>query len=262
MDTTSSPHRRKQCTSVTTPESMPDAWSVLSLLSTALGDQVDAAELELHLDGLDGLLLAGAPTVDADGLVIDSSSVEPSSLEGDSKVVPALVAAYSYVLHAERAVRLLNTRVEHLEAAAYRDPLTGLLNRRAWQEAAEREQARASRQPRPVAVVVVDLDQLKEVNDTQGHLAGDILLRLTGGLLREVLRPADVVARIGGDEFAALLVDVTHDDADHLADRIRVDLAEDGVEASVGVAIHPNGDRLDEAFREADRAMYRRKKER
>lgn len=247
---------------MTTSESMPDAWSVLRLLSIALRDHVDGADLELHLDGLDGLEgpLPGAPIVDADGHVIGSLSVNPAQLEGDSTVVPALVAAYGYVLHAERAVRLLTARVEHLEAAAYRDPLTGLLNRRAWQEAAEREQARADRRPRPVAVVVVDLDQLKEVNDTHGHLAGDVLLRLTGGLLREVLRPADVVARIGGDEFAALLVDVTDDDADHLADRIRADLASEGVEASVGVAIHANGDRLDEAFREADRAMYQRKK--
>jgi diguanylate cyclase (GGDEF)-like protein len=238
---------------------MPDAWSVLSLLSAALRDEIAGADLEIRLDGFDHTL-PGPPLVDAAGYVIGALSADAEPLGSDSTDVAALVAAYGYVLQAERAVRLLTARVKHLEAAAYRDPLTGLLNRRAWQEAAEREQARAARQPRPVAVVVVDLDQLKEVNDAHGHLAGDVLLRLTGSLLREVLRPADVVARIGGDEFAALLVDVTDDDAEQLADRIRADLADRGVEASVGVAIHANGDRLEEAFQEADRAMYRRKK--
>jgi diguanylate cyclase (GGDEF)-like protein len=148
---------------------------------------------------------------------------------------------------------------EELEEVAYRDPLTGLSNRRAWQDAMRREQARCARHPRPVAVVVIDLDDLKRVNDADGHLAGDVLLRMTGGLLREILRPSDIVARIGGDEFAALLVDVVDDDPGALADRIRRDLAVEGVAASVGAAIHPAGDRLDAAFQDADRSMYRQK---
>jgi diguanylate cyclase (GGDEF)-like protein len=172
---------------------------------------------------------------------------------------PALVASYGYVLEADRVVRRLHHQVVELERVAYLDPLTGLLNRRAWQEAVRREQARCARHPRPVAVVVIDLDGLKQLNDQHGHLAGDVLLRLTGGLLREVLRPSDIVARIGGDEFAALLVDVTDQDPDAVADRLQHDLVVEGVPASVGVAIDRTGDRLEATFRAADDAMYQRR---
>ena len=172
---------------------------------------------------------------------------------------PALVASYGYVLEADQAVRRLRHQVVELERVAYLDPLTGLLNRRAWQEAVRREQARCTRQPRPVAVVVIDLDGLKQLNDQHGHLAGDVLLRLTGGLLREVLRPSDVVARIGGDEFAALLVDVTDQDPEVVAGRLQHDLVVEGVPASVGVAIDRSGDQIEATFRAADDAMYQRK---
>jgi diguanylate cyclase (GGDEF)-like protein len=155
-------------------------------------------------------------------------------------VLAALVASYGYVLEAERAVHELSVRVTELERVAYRDALTGLLNRRAWDEAVLREQARCLRQPRAVAIVVVDLDELKAVNDEHGHLAGDVLLRLTGGVLREILRPSDVVARIGGDEFAAMVVDAADEAPGSIAERIRRDLAGEGIGASVGAALSPD----------------------
>lgn len=241
-------------------EPLPDIWSVLHLLSSAMEAVGGGAELTIHLDGLDEPP-EGTPIVDARGRVVASvTGADGLFDEGeDAEVLAALVASYGYVLEAERAVRRARHQVEELEEVAYRDPLTGLSNRRAWQDAMRREQARCARHPRPVAVVVIDLDDLKRVNDADGHLAGDVLLRMTGGLLREILRPSDIVARIGGDEFAALLVDVVDDDPGALADRIRRDLAVEGVAASVGAAIHPAGDRLDAAFQDADRSMYRQK---
>lgn len=242
------------------PEPLPDTWMVLSLLTRALKLVAADAELEIHLGGLDEAS-GGVPIVDAAGRVV--ASVHGHVGSGDdptgSEVLSALVASYGYVLEAERAVQRMTVRVEELERVAYLDPLTGLLNRRAWEEAVLREQARCVRHPRPVAIVVVDLDELKAVNDENGHLAGDVLLRLTGGLLREILRPSDTVARIGGDEFAVLVVDVVDEAPARLAERIRRSLADEGVRASVGAAISPTGERLHAALHSADAAMYRTK---
>lgn len=238
-------------------ESPPDASPVLRLLSAALETVGDGADLTIHLGALAGTP-SGTPIVDAEGRVV--AAVTEDGPRGDGgELMAALVASYGYVLEAERAVRRLADQVEDLERAAYRDPLTGLLNRRAWQDAVVREEARCARHPRPVAVVVLDLDGLKRLNDDQGHRAGDILLRLTGGLLKEILRPSDIVARIGGDEFAALLVDVTEQDPEAIAERLRNGLAAEGVRASVGVALRAEGDRLEAAFQAADDAMYQRK---
>ena len=241
-------------------ESPPEASDVLRLLSTALETVRDGTDLTIHLGALADTPGApgGTPILDAEGRVVAAvTDGGPSSNGGE--LMAALVASYGYVVEAERSVRKLADQVRDLERVAYRDPLTGLLNRRAWQDAVLREEARCARHPRPVAVVVLDLDGLKRLNDEQGHRAGDILLRLTGGLLKEILRPADIVARIGGDEFAALLVDVTEQDPESIAERLRTGLAAEGVRASVGAALRADGDRLEAAFQAADDAMYRRK---
>jgi diguanylate cyclase (GGDEF)-like protein len=237
-------------------ESPPDASSVLRLLSAAL-ETVGGGDLTIYLGEL-AATPGGAPIVDAEGRVVGRVTDDISSRNG-GELMAALVASYGYVLEAERAVRRLAGQVEDLERVAYRDPLTGLLNRRAWQEAVLREEARCARNPRPVAVVVVDLDGLKRLNDEHGHRSGDVLLRLTGGLLKELLRPSDIIARIGGDEFAALLVDVADQHPEAIADRLQHDLAVEGVRASVGVALRADGDRLEAAFQAADDTMYRRK---
>lgn len=232
------------------------------LRSLARALQVAAADAGVEID-LGGMAATsgGVPVVDASGRLVASVQhhVGPRDDLAGSEVLAALVASYGYVLEAERAVHELSVRVTELERVAYRDALTGLLNRRAWDEAVLREQARCLRQPRAVAIVVVDLDELKAVNDEHGHLAGDVLLRLTGGVLREILRPSDVVARIGGDEFAAMVVDAADEAPGSIAERIRRDLAGEGIGASVGAALSPTGERLHHVLRVADAAMYETK---
>ncbi len=94
-----------------------------------------------------------------------------------------------------------------VSAQALTDPLTGVLNRRGFLDAAERELARARRYEHPFALAYVDVRGLKAVNDTEGHLAGDELLREAAGLLTDSARADDVVGRIGGDELALLLAE-------------------------------------------------------
>lgn len=204
------------------------------------------------------------PLVDSAGVVIGRLD-RPQELDHlDPKardVVGTLIAAYEFVLQAESARRQALEQVERIEQEAYSDCLTALPNRRAWERALEREQARCDRQDSTrVAVVVVDVDGLKRTNDEHGHLAGDLLLRQTATALAGAFRATDVVARIGGDEFAVLAVDYEDATPKVLVDRVRAALDDTGVEASVGVAVHEPGRRLVEVVARADAAMYEQKR--
>ncbi|GAA1518305.1 hypothetical protein GCM10009827_036810 [Dactylosporangium maewongense] len=153
---------------------------------------------------------------------------------------------------------------DRLAHDAHHDPLTGLPNRRRLQE-----RLTASLQHTPVGVLFVDLDGFKPVNDELGHEAGDELLRQVGGRLSLCLRPTDVLARVGGDEFVLLLPGVvTPDDAAALATRLRASLSEPfhvvgnevRIGASVGLHLAGPGEDPDEVLRTADQAMYAAKR--
>jgi diguanylate cyclase (GGDEF)-like protein len=161
-------------------------------------------------------------------------------------------------------------QVEELDAAraalrhqASHDALTGLANRAHVAEHA------AAHDDAPLAVLLLDLNDFKQVNDTLGHAAGDALLCAVGDRLRACVRPGDVVGRLGGDEFVVLLCGASGDLAASVADRIRSSLAQPvnvgevllSVRASVGIAIRPAGTSIDLATLtgRADAAMYAEK---
>ncbi|HEY8775942.1 MAG TPA: diguanylate cyclase [Gaiellaceae bacterium] len=122
----------------------------------------------------------------------------------------------------------------HLLAQATSDPLTGLLNHRAFQERVQNEVARAQRYERPLALVLLDLDFFKSINDAYGHQAGDAALMQAANLLEEGARAGDVLGRIGGDEFALLLPETTAESALPIAERWAAEFRA----APVGVAAH------------------------
>ncbi|WP_412745462.1 GGDEF domain-containing protein [Krasilnikovia sp. MM14-A1004] len=136
------------------------------------------------------------------------------------------------------------------------DALTGCLNRRGFDERLETEFADAARRGGPVTLVLADLDRFKEVNDRHGHRAGDEMLAWTGRTLARGIRGNDSVGRIGGDEFAAVLVDADADDARSVVDRLRADL--DAVSpASIGYASYPaDADSLAALRQLADERVY------
>lgn len=147
------------------------------------------------------------------------------------------------------------------------DPLTSLLNRRAFSEEAWRLLARCRRKKCPMTVAYVDLDDFKNVNDQHGHQAGDDLLRRVGRRLQAVVRPSDAVARLGGDEFAILLSEVSPDAAVAVVNRLRrqlVDeLASEGLQvtASIGGAtflVVPED--IESMIQRADACLYAAKK--
>jgi diguanylate cyclase (GGDEF)-like protein len=145
--------------------------------------------------------------------------------------------------------------VEAVRALAETDPLTGLANRRGWRGALIREQERLARYGHPASVLVIDLDNLKTINDTEGHACGDAVLVALADVLREVCRPADVLARTGGDEFAVLAVEAGVASGKALATRIRLGLHRAGVHASVGVSSRRTGEDLMVTADRADAVM-------
>jgi diguanylate cyclase (GGDEF)-like protein len=161
----------------------------------------------------------------------------------------------------------LQQREERLQEQAISDPLTGLYNRRYLREFLPRELARSGRNATPVAVMFIDLDHFKQINDTFGHEAGDIVLTAVGNLLKGNVRGSDIACRYGGEEFALILPETGADAAVRRAEDIRMaismlDLRHDRkplgrVEASFGIALFPDhGHDADDMLRVADMALY------
>lgn len=165
--------------------------------------------------------------------------------------------------------------VDELEQAATTDSKTGLLNAMAWHQVAQRELARSQRLSIPGAVLLIDLDHFKGVNDTHGHLVGDAVLRAVAKAVTTELRDYDAVGRFGGEEFVAILPDVDLPTAFAISERVRRRIAalrlaaldgtagattitpEDSLTTSIGLAHYPDhGHDLETLLHAADTALY------
>src|SRR3954469_23098090 len=165
-------------------------------------------------------------------------------------------------------VARLQERVEQLDQLAHQDALINLPNRRGFMRELERLIARVDRYGHGAAMLFVDLDGLKMINDTFGHRAGDEALIQVAGLLSGGVRRSDVVARIGGDEFGILLENADEDNAHETANRL-VDLicgcefSHDGaslpLSVAIGVGMIDGADSAEDVMARADEEMYRRK---
>ena len=163
----------------------------------------------------------------------------------------------------------MSTLVEESRRQATVDALTGMFNRRAFIEGATREVARADHCVMPLSLVLFDLDHFKQVNDQRGHASGDRVLHAVGRLVQGSLRPADLCARWGGEEFVLLLPQTCAAQAKEIAERLRAAIAVEHIEdeagepipisASLGVATLQCREVLDSFVDRADRAMYRAK---
>ncbi len=144
---------------------------------------------------------------------------------------------------------------ERLRAEARTDPLTGLGNRRHWDEQLEQELERARRAGSGLAVALVDLDRFKKVNDTQGHVAGDELLRRVAEGFAGAVRSIDLVTRIGGEEFAVALPTDSLDVAVAIVERLRTSVPP-GVTCSAGLALWHGYEDGATLLQRADVALY------
>jgi diguanylate cyclase (GGDEF)-like protein len=241
--------------------------------ATALPDEVDAALIE-----------RGKPVAGPD-LSRDEAATAPIRIADRTWLLvvrdpgrpgvdlPVMIAIVGLALAALLAALVLvwsrNERMQELAVQASQDPLTGLKNRRRFEEDLRAELARSHRYGVPGALLMLDLDHFKQVNDTLGHPAGDRVLAEIAAVLRGRARETDVLARIGGDEFAIVLPRCDLGEAEEVADEIATAIrermsAERGVPpitASIGIAPFGTGRRLscESVLGRADAAMYEAK---
>jgi len=196
-------------------------------------------------------LRAGAPT----GVIAFLSS---STRAPDDAILDALSVAGSQVGELLGMLQERLDAVDSLRRLALTDELTGLPNRRAWEEAVRRELARAVRDRHPVCIAVLDLDGFKRFNDEHGHQAGDRVLAESARAWQSQLRSSDLLARYGGEEFAALIPAWPLKVAAEVVERLRVATA-GGLTASAGVAAWDGRESGGELFGRADAALYEAK---
>jgi len=173
----------------------------------------------------------------------------------------ALADAAAPVLEQAISREALTLERDRYAREARTDRLTGLDNRAAWDELLAYEEARRSRFPEQVSIVSADLDELKAVNDRDGHAAGDRVIRAAADLLRRTTRAVDRVARVGGDEFVVLLPETDEAGAAVFVERLRNGAAKrlpanGGLRLSVGAATARPGESLAQTQHRADAAMY------
>ena len=197
-------------------------------------------------------------------------TVDIFSLTGFSdfmtRFVPFIIIAYVTTMLAADIKR----SKDMLRLLSETDEMTSLFNKRSFNETLSKEMKKAARYSRRFSILLIDADNLKDVNDSHGHGAGDQLIKVLANTLRECLRTSDVIARIGGDEFVVLLPEADHKHARDAAERVRSASANtsfdrDGekvsMTVSIGIASYPDdGEGLEEIMENADRALYKSKK--
>ncbi|MFL5823239.1 MAG: diguanylate cyclase [Solirubrobacteraceae bacterium] len=240
-----------------------EAWANSSsrpLTGSMLIDDANAAPGLEPLVSLENPLcsLASAPlnvSGEPFGLLVALGGQQRMFLPRDMSVLESYAA--------QVAIALSNARLYQTERSlAARDPLTGLLNHRSFHEAIAGELRRCAQEDFHSSVVLIDLDNFKQVNDDDGHAAGDRVLRAAANALSEVCRREDLAFRVGGDEFALLLPRISEDDAAKVADRVCSAISEidPRMGASAGVvSAAPGESDKDALIARADQRLYRAK---
>lgn len=179
--------------------------------------------------------------------------------------------ALTYAAEAQRTITEQQSRIEHLETLSITDELTGLLNRRGFTEAVTRALGNAKRHDEQGLLVAIDLDGFKPINDTFGHAAGDAMLKHVADFLSKRVRTTDYLARVGGDEFAILMVNGDLAPARHRAIQLKAELNQATavinhnrvpIKASFGIAPYDSNASPEQVLHMADVAMYHDKRRR
>ena len=188
--------------------------------------------------------------------------------DGSFAIAPAAVAVAVATITAV-VVQVLSKREHQLQLLAYVDPLSGVLNRRSFLDLSGKEESRGRRRNYHIAVLMVDIDHFKQVNDTYGHASGDAVIRGLAEICARALRPSDLVARYGGEEFVISLPETGIDQARLVAERLCAAVADATIPTgtggvrftvSIGVAICSRRSSLADAMRRADEALYAAKR--
>ncbi len=199
-----------------------------------------------------------------DDIMQDTRVIQASALRSHEE----LVETRKRVQESEAKIKQLEQELEQVSEKVREDQLTGALNRRGLDEAYEREATRAQRNNAPICVALLDIDNFKRLNDTMGHQAGDQALIHLTTIIKESLRPSDVVARYGGEEFVIVLPDTGIEEAEQTIVRLQRELTKKYflsgndrvlVTFSAGVALRGEEESQEDLIGRADSAMYRAK---
>jgi diguanylate cyclase (GGDEF)-like protein len=246
-------------------------------VSTAIGEKFAIASL--HFDKFEGHGTAAAPVVDASGRILGYFDWQPAQpaltllRDMGPAILAAIIIACTVVVFLTRRLKktseLLEVSEENASYLAFHDPLTGLPNRALFADRLTQALANSRRSGVRFALHAIDLDRFKLVNDTLGHPSGDELIRQVGTRLGALVRDGDTAARVGGDEFAIIQIDVAETDgALALGHRVVTELQqpfdirgqEALVGASVGIAMSDDsGGDAEDLLRQADIALYEAK---
>lgn len=234
------------------PRYAPDAGLIASYRAAGINETLKiGCYIGQPLHSFDGTLLGTLCAVDP--MPRPGFSDEQKFLIETAARTSSTFIAHNLLLEQARRERA------ELQYRAHTDPLTGLGNRHVWHDALDAEERALDSLGENAMVMIVDLDGLKRTNDKLGHDAGDRYLRAAAAILREQLREADLLARIGGDEFAVLVRGISGDEAEQIKQRLTAAFEKKNVSASIGFAMRLSHRSLDEAIRGADRKMYEEK---
>lgn len=208
----------------------------------------------------------GEPLLNEDGSVfgticaIDNEEKSDEILK-DAAIVELLGSLLSNILQGELRENRQRRLRERFEVEALIDSLTGLFNRRAWDRLLAAEEGRCQRYGLAATIFILDLNDLKKINDQFGHAQGDILIQKTAEFLQQNMRSNDVIARIGGDEFVILCPEMIVDEADALYQRLIRLFADANIQVALGYATRKLNSELKDVLIEADQNMYANKKQ-
>ena len=208
----------------------------------------------------------GQPLYHEDGSIFGTicavdSQPQPKSLLEEAPFIEQMAALLSHILQAELRASAQLRQLERLQVEALTDHLTGLVNRRGWDQVIDAEEARCKLYGHPVAIIIIDLNDLKITNDLFGHSAGDELLQATAKVLKASISDQHMIARLGGDEFAILCVDTVQVDAEKICQHLEDALNHANISAALGMAMRDPSRGLLHAAQQADLNMYQAKKE-
>jgi diguanylate cyclase (GGDEF)-like protein len=234
------------------PHIAPDVSQVPAYAAAALGRTLPiGAYLGVPLLRADGSLFGSLCAIDP--------QPQPTAILAELPLLEQLAEMLSTTLQLELRIAEEARRAERFQAEALTDAMTHLYNRGGWVQLLEAEEARCRRYGHAAAVLMIDLDELKRVNDSQGHAAGDALIVRTALALRLAVREVDIVARLGGDEFGIICVGCNRAGGEALRRRIEAELDSAGIRASIGLAQRETSGGLQDAWERADRLMYQHK---
>jgi diguanylate cyclase (GGDEF)-like protein len=234
------------------PKIAPNSALVATYRDAPIGRQVEiGCYVGIPLMRSDGRLFGTLCAIDPEP--------RPPEFELQFPCIEVIAELLSSVLNAELKAVEATRRFERAFDAARTDFLTSLFNRRGWSDFLEHEEERCRRYGHPACIISLDLDDLKPINDRNGHKSGDELLVAAAKTLLESVRETDIVARTGGDEFSALCVDCDAREAMGIESRLRSALANRFIRASLGTAMRQPDTGLSGAWELADQAMYMEK---